>query len=39
MEVKPKRFGHPAINIKCSECGGMFSEQSGHSCGDDAGYY
>lgn len=37
MKVKPKKHGHPAINIICPDCGGMFSEQSGHNCDD--GYY
>lgn len=39
MEVKPKRCGHPAKSIKCVECGAIFSEQEGHNCNDDAGYY
>lgn len=40
MKFKPKQHGSPIINHKCSECGGMFSEYGGHSCGeDDEGYY
>lgn len=39
MEVKPKKHGFPGINIICSECGGMFSEERGHNCKDSEGYY
>lgn len=39
MEIKPKIRGAPMINCICSECGEYFSEQSGHTCDDDAGYY
>ena len=39
MEFKPKRFGAPMINCVCSECGAYFSEERGHSCGEDANSY
>ena len=38
-KFKPKKYGHPAINIVCAECGKMFSEQQGHDCKDNEGYY
>lgn len=38
MEVKPKQYGSPIINIKCSECGAMFSEKRGHSCNGKGRY-
>ena len=34
-EFKPKKYGSPIINIKCSECGAMFSERDGHTCEED----
>jgi len=32
--IKPKPYGHEAINIICKNCGKMFSEREGHICGD-----
>lgn len=32
MKRKPMKHGAPMTNIKCGECGAMFSEQSGHEC-------
>lgn len=33
--ARPKEFGSPIVNIKCMNCGAMFSERNGHTCGDD----
>jgi len=37
--IPPKKNGAPMINIKCSNCGAMFSERDGHTCGNNDGYY
>ena len=35
INIKSKEYGSPIINIKCAKCGEMFSEKSGHTCGDN----
>lgn len=39
VDCEPKRYGSPIINIKCAECGAMFSEQCGHTCRDECCLY
>ena len=34
VSIPPKKHGFRGINIKCSNCGAMFSEANGHTCGE-----
>ncbi len=34
VSIPPEKHGFKGINIKCASCGAMFSEASGHTCGD-----
>lgn len=39
VDRKSMEHGSPIINIKCAECGAMFSERRGHTCGGHNDYY
>lgn len=38
VSVPPKRNGFRGLTFICSECGKMYSEALGHTCGEDEYY-